>query len=95
MKNKYKTINMVKDEIKAINKLRINKYKVIWNKLVRVIFEERQQTQIDIEKAKKENNFCDCIEYKGYLSIYTFLLKAMEELDGRKHHNIFTFKQEE
>lgn len=70
-------------------------YKAAWKKLRKTIKDDLRNVEIQIATKKESLNaqdLADVIEYLGAQTTYRFLLNAMEELQGKKHHNIFEFK---
>jgi hypothetical protein len=66
-----------------------------WKKLKTTMKEEVRLGKKFLKKAKKEEDFADCLEYKGQISTSEFVVMAMDELDGTEHHDIFDFKRKE
>lgn len=71
-------------------------YKKLWKKLKTVIEDDLivvKRCMNDLKSSNQKDDFANVIEYIGIESTYNFLLEAMDELDGKEHHNIFTFEK--
>ena len=72
-------------------------YKKIWKKLKIAVKEDLLVTHKCINEKSNAGSpeaLGEAIHNMGIRDMCEWLLTAMEELEGTKHHNIFTYKKE-
>lgn len=69
-------------------------YKKLWKKLKEIINDDWNLCNSAELKARNDYQYHDALEYYHTRITYDFILKTMEELEGKQNHNIFSFKKD-